>query len=57
MGSTSEYRRDYVVMFQTEELQGKIVLSYGDCLLHESDLQLLARGGWINDKIIGFAFE
>eukprot|EP00112_Aurelia_sp_Birch-Aquarium-sp1_P009493 Seg2080.4 transcript_id=Seg2080.4/GoldUCD/mRNA.D3Y31 product="Sentrin-specific protease 8" protein_id=Seg2080.4/GoldUCD/D3Y31 len=37
--------------------QGKIVLSYGDCLLRESDLRLLDKGGWINDKIIGFAFE
>ena len=37
--------------------QGKIVLSYGDCLLREADVKLLDRGGWINDKIIGFAFE
>ena len=47
-----------VIKFDAEMAgHGKIVLSYGDCLLRESDLRLLDRGGWINDKIIGFAFE
>ena len=35
----------------------KKVLSYGDCLLRESDVRALSDGEWLNDKIIGFAFE
>lgn len=34
-----------------------IVLSYGDSLLLESDVRLLDSSQWINDKLIGFAFE
>jgi sentrin-specific protease 8 len=35
----------------------KIVLSYHDSLLHESDLLLLNEGCWLNDRLIGFVFE
>nr|XP_002125210.1 sentrin-specific protease 8-like [Ciona intestinalis]XP_009861640.1 sentrin-specific protease 8-like [Ciona intestinalis]XP_018671518.1 sentrin-specific protease 8-like [Ciona intestinalis] len=35
----------------------KIVLSYHDSLLRESDLRLLDTGQWLNDKIIGFMFQ
>ncbi|XP_067934232.1 sentrin-specific protease 8-like [Watersipora subatra] len=33
------------------------LLSYGDCLLDEDDLKLLQGPHWLNDKLIGFAFE
>ncbi|GFR84334.1 sentrin-specific protease 8 [Elysia marginata] len=34
-----------------------IVLNFGDSLLLKSDLDLLAEPNWINDKLIGFAYE
>lgn len=34
-----------------------VVLSYFDCLLHESDRQLLNHGQWLNDNLIEFVFE
>lgn len=30
------------------------VLSYGDCLIRESDLDLLGTGEWLNDTLISF---
>ncbi len=38
-------------------MQDKVVLSYYDSLLRESDVALLTGANWINDKIIGFYFE
>lgn len=39
-------------------LKDKPLLSYHDSLLHESDLKLIeARGGWLNDQLIGFFYE
>lgn len=38
-------------------MSNKIALSYHDSLLHESDLDLLDCGGWLNDRLIGFAYE
>jgi len=35
----------------------KIVLSYGDCLLRTRDVELLDSPNWLNDSLIGFAFE
>lgn len=35
----------------------KIVLSYGDCLLRTRDVNLLKPPNWLNDALIGFAFE
>lgn len=35
----------------------RIVLSYNDSLLHESDVQLLESNNWLNDRIIGFTYE
>lgn len=35
----------------------QVVLSFGDSLLLKSDLELLAEPNWINDKLIGFAYE
>lgn len=37
--------------------QDKVLLSYHDSLLRESDVDLLKGSDWINDKIIGFYFE
>ena len=34
-----------------------VVLSFGDSLLLKSDLELLAEPNWVNDKLIGFAYE
>lgn len=34
-----------------------VILSYYDCLLHESDRKLLNPGQWLNDNLIEFAFE
>lgn len=35
-----------------------VVLSYGDALLRASDLQILqSNTEWLNDRIIGYAFE
>ncbi len=35
----------------------KIILNYNDSLLHESDLSLLERNNWLNDRLIGFFSE
>ncbi len=35
----------------------KIVLSYHDSLLHESDVGLLDDTKWLNDRLIGFVYE
>lgn len=35
----------------------RITLSYGDSILRESDLTILNSKAWLNDRIIGFAFE
>lgn len=34
-----------------------IVLSYGDCLLRVRDMTLLKSPNWLNDALIGFAFD
>ncbi|KAJ3158347.1 SUMO1 sentrin specific peptidase 8 [Irineochytrium annulatum] len=33
------------------------VLSYGDCVLRESDVRLLDDGNWLNDTLIEFVYE
>ncbi|CAD6191283.1 unnamed protein product [Caenorhabditis auriculariae] len=33
------------------------ILSYGDVVLHEDDLQLLNNGGWLNDRLLSFAAD
>ena len=33
------------------------ILSYNDCLLRSSDIELLTEGKWLNDNIISFVFE
>lgn len=35
----------------------KVVLSYHDALIHESDLRLLEGRNWLNDSLISFWFE
>lgn len=35
----------------------KIILSYHDCLLRKSDVDLLSEPNWINDALIGFYLE
>ena len=35
----------------------RIILSYFDSLLRQSDLGLLEKPNWLNDKIIAFAFQ
>lgn len=37
--------------------EGKVVLSYHDVLLRESDIALLHPGRWLNDLVISFWFE
>ena len=34
-----------------------VVLSFNDSLLRKSDVELLNDAQWLNDNIIGFAFE
>jgi len=38
-------------------IMGEVVLSYGDTLIREAEIKLLKGSGWLNDQIIGFAFE
>ena len=38
-------------------MSDKIVLSYYDSLIRESDFSLLDAPQWLNDKVIGFYFE
>ncbi|XP_009895390.2 sentrin-specific protease 8 [Dryobates pubescens] len=38
-------------------MEDPVVLSYMDSLLRQSDVALLDPPNWINDRIIGFAFE
>lgn len=40
-----------------EKMADDVVLSFHDSLLRESDLSLLEEGRWLNDRLIGFAFE
>ncbi|XP_071540551.1 sentrin-specific protease 8-like [Panulirus ornatus] len=35
----------------------RVILSYHDCLIHESDLRLLEGRNWLNDSLISFWFE
>lgn len=35
----------------------EVVLSYGDALIRKAEIELLKGSGWLNDQIIGFAFE
>ncbi|KAK7082895.1 SUMO1 sentrin specific peptidase 8, partial [Halocaridina rubra] len=35
----------------------RVILSYHDCLIHESDLRLLEGRNWLNDSLIAFWFE
>ncbi len=35
----------------------EVVLSLGDALIRESDLNLLSGPFWLNDRLIGFYFE
>ena len=37
--------------------QDKIVLSFSDSIIRQSDLKLLEGSHWLNDRIIGFYFE
>ncbi|ELU15887.1 hypothetical protein CAPTEDRAFT_108145 [Capitella teleta] len=37
--------------------EGKVILSFHDSLLRESDVKTLDSGQWLNDQIIGFAFQ
>lgn len=38
-------------------MPSKVVLSYHDSVLHESDLRILQSSDWLNDEIIAFYFE
>lgn len=39
-------------------MDNKIILSYGDSCLYESDLEILkVDTSWLNDRIISFYFE
>jgi len=39
------------------EFENKIVVTYGDTTLHQSDVDLLEGDNWVNDNIIAFYFE
>ena len=45
------------VMAESSGSFGPVVLSFHDCLLRESDVNLLDEPYWLNDKIIEFAYE
>lgn len=34
--------------------KNEIVLNYNDSILYQSDLKLLERNNWLNDRLIGF---
>lgn len=36
---------------------GPIILSYGDSLIRQSEVEILRRNGWLNDIIMSFFFE
>ena len=38
-------------------MSDSIVLSYFDSLLRQSDLALIEKPNWLNDKVIAFAFQ
>lgn len=35
----------------------KIILSYEDSIIYESDFKLLDDGNWLNDRLISFIYE
>jgi len=37
--------------------QTETLLSYGDSLLKKDDLFILESNGWLNDRLLNFAFE
>ena len=39
------------------DMSDPVILSYFDSLLRQSDIALLEKPNWLNDKIIGFAFQ
>lgn len=41
----------------SQPLDNQVVLSYYDCLLRQSDVNLLKGHCWLNDAVIGFYFE
>ena len=54
----AESKLSYTYTHDNNEMnEDAIVLSYEDSLLYQADVKLLEPGGWINDKIVGFAFE
>lgn len=38
-------------------MEDRVILSYHDSLIHESDLRLLEGRNWLNDSLISFWFE
>lgn len=38
-------------------MEDKVVVTYGDTTLYESDVALLRPGEWLNDSVISFWFE
>lgn len=41
----------------SSEMGDRVILSYHDSLIHESDLRLLEGRNWLNDSLISFWFE
>lgn len=41
----------------TNTMGDRVILSYHDSLIHESDLRLLEGRNWLNDSLISFWFE
>ena len=41
----------------SSDMSDPVILSYFDSLLRQSDIALFEKPHWLNDKIIGFAFQ
>ena len=58
-GSVSKlYQRvEFPAYEKCSDMSDPVILSYFDSLLRQSDIALLEKPNWLNDKIIGFAFQ
>ena len=47
----------WFIVPKNSDMSDPVILSYFDSLLRQSDIALLEKPNWLNDKIIGFAFQ
>jgi len=45
------------VLLYAAQMEDKVVVTYGDTTLYESDVALLRPGEWLNDSIVSFWLE